>query len=102
MAGGGYGPLNFTLGHFRMSTEISHCPVCGHGPLEKPYSGAATLRQSYDICACCGCEFGYDDDEQYFAEWVAEGCQWFTPEEMPEGWKLESQLKHIIRPWPPA
>jgi hypothetical protein len=35
----------------------------------------------YNICECCGTEFGLDDEDASFAElrerWVNQGAQWF-------------------------
>jgi hypothetical protein len=56
---------------------------------------------SYEVCACCGYEFGNDDDpgtaagiafEEYLAEWTREGCQWFDKGERPANWSLQAQL----------
>ena len=53
------------------------------------------------MCACCGFEFGNDDNpgtappltfEQYGREWVAEGCRWFDPARQPSGWRVEEQF----------
>jgi hypothetical protein len=81
--------------------KIWFCPLCGYGPWKEPYHDAETLRQSYDVCDCCGCEYGYDDEIAYFEEWVAAGMKWFDPKHKPENWKFEDQLKLVIRPWPP-
>ena len=81
--------------------EISHCPVCGFGPYSPPYSSADELRHSFDICPCCGCEYGYDDNEEHFDRWESTGCAWFTQSERPPDWNLSSQLMNIRRPWPP-
>ena len=83
-----------------MSNSISHCPVCGYGPFEEPFASAEQIRHSYDICDCCGCEYGYDDNEQHFNKWVTEGCRWFKPSNRPVNWSLDQQLQNIIRPWP--
>ena len=73
------------------------CPVCGsaelttkpyeHWPVEDvealtpPYEDVLG-RPSYEVCPCCGFEFGNDDNPgtavaqsfaQYRAEWIAEG-----------------------------
>ena len=80
--------------------QISHCPVCGYGPFQEPYTSAEQLQQSYDICHCCGCEYGYDDNEQHFHNWVKNGCHWFKPTAQQHNWSLEQQLKNRIRPWP--
>jgi hypothetical protein len=51
--------------------------------------------QGYNICECCGTEFGNDDDEyshdELRAQWIARGAQWFfrTP---PVGWNPWLQL----------
>ena len=85
-----------------MKDSISHCPICGFGPFETPYRSTAEIRESFDICSCCGCEYGNDDNDRHFTEWVAGGCKWFTPKERPQDWALDMQLHQSIRPWPPA
>ena len=69
--------------------------------LEPPYAqhfGAP----SYDVCDCCGFEFGNDDEpgtappisfSQYRREWIAEGAAWFDPAKRPTGWSLNEQLR---------
>ncbi len=81
---------------------INYCPLCGVGPFAYPYANANELRNSCDICECCGCEYGCDDTEQYYQKWVAGGCVWFNPKNKPSGWAIENQLKFQIRPWPPS
>ncbi len=81
--------------------EIYYCPICGYGPFEEPYESIEELRYSYDICPCCGCEYGYDDHDHYFENWVTQGAKWFNQTCTPEGWTLEEQLTRRIRPWPP-
>jgi hypothetical protein len=53
------------------------------------------------VCACCGFEFGNDDNpgtappmtfEQYRREWMASGCQWFDAARQPAGWRVEEQF----------
>ena len=83
-----------------MSDEIKDCPLCGcENTFDPPYKCYSDLAVSYDICSCCGCEFGLDDSEAYFDEWLASGGDWLMPEEKPENWKLEDQLKNIVRPY---
>lgn len=81
--------------------EITHCPVCGHGPFDTPYSSVLECSRSYDICDCCGCEYGYDDSYISLDEWIAAGARW-AYEAPPDGWNLESQLEHAIEGWCPA
>jgi hypothetical protein len=58
---------------------------------------------SYEVCACCGFEFGNDDDpgtappvtfKEYLNEWINDGKEWFDDSRKPENWHLEEQLKH--------
>lgn len=68
------------------------CPACG-------YSADIDFHpHDYDICGCCGTEFGYDDrvltHEQLRAEWIQKGCPWFDPnEQKPLGWNAYDQLQ---------
>jgi hypothetical protein len=74
------------------------CPVCGWPELaEAPRdeSGAA----SFEICPCCGFEFGFDDDDQGTtyevarARWVGEGTKWWSASRpAPADWKAVEQL----------
>jgi hypothetical protein len=103
----------------RNGTGRWSCPVCGYPELDvPPYAkiGAPpyTVRggppyalflgaPSYDVCPCCGFEFGYDDEpgavarglsfEEYRREWIAGGCRWFMSSGMPpDGWSPRRQL----------
>jgi transcription initiation factor IIE alpha subunit len=76
------------------------CPVCGYtGLYEQPYdkNGCA----SYEICPCCGFEFGYDDNDQgktfkqYREKWILNGASWFNEKRKPEKWNLKEQLKNL-------
>jgi hypothetical protein len=50
------------------------CPVCFYDQLEEP-------PRDYNICECCGTEFGNDDEfkswEDLRREWLQAGAQWF-------------------------
>ncbi len=81
--------------------DFSYCPICGYGPRLEPYKSVEELRGSYDICVCCGCEYGYDDTPATFEGWKHSGYKWFSPKAMPPQWNLDEQLTHVIRPWPP-
>jgi hypothetical protein len=88
------------------------CPCCGYGGLDQPaYGGFSRLPvpedaappysrrlgdPSYDVCPCCGFEFGNDDEpgtgaetasfESYRADWIAGGCRWFDERARPANW----------------
>lgn len=76
------------------------CPVCGFPDLDQPPWEPDTGVPSFDICPCCGCEFGYNDatvkaKERYRKEWIAGGAHWFEPELKPPDWDLSKQLRRI-------
>ena len=60
------------------------CPICNYdGLFEPPYNDNGF--GSYEICPCCGFQFGYDDfpnkDEQinlWREQWMVGGCKWFS------------------------
>ena len=77
--------------------EVTHwkpviaCPVCGFPGLSRPAAG-------WEICPCCGTEFGYDDANRSYAElrrrWIEDGCEWFALScPAPEGWNAQEQLE---------
>ena len=79
-----------------------YCRVCGLKQNEPPWTenGGAT----WNICSACGSEFGLDDCylfvvRQVRKEWIDNGSRWFRPEEKPENWSLEEQLKNIPPEW---
>jgi hypothetical protein len=94
-----------------------YCPCCGWPGLDAPpykeLDGMCLIRgfappyvdhfgwPSYEVCACCGFEYGNDDDpgdapghsfEQSFENFVARGYKWQRPRQMPPQWTLEKQL----------
>lgn len=76
------------------------CPVCGYPDLEQPAWDPVTGVPSFDICPCCGCEFGYNDAtsgarERYRTAWIRRGAAWFEPEARPYVWDLRAQLRRI-------
>jgi hypothetical protein len=95
------------------------CPCCGFDGLSlRPYRslppppwkeeehGAPPYARkhgdaSYEVCVCCGFEFGNDDEpgtappstfREYREEWIAGGCQWFDPKKKKKDWSLADQL----------
>jgi len=37
------------------------CPICGFPDLDEPPYDSDGENPSFDICPCCGIEFGYED-----------------------------------------
>jgi len=77
------------------------CPVCGCGELKKP-PRSETTGGSYEICPCCGFEFGYHDEDQGISDgewrrrWVAKGMPWSArTRRPPPGWDPVAQLRRL-------
>ncbi|MFN8288397.1 MAG: hypothetical protein U0V74_16690 [Chitinophagales bacterium] len=81
------------------------CPVCGFDSLRKaPYDDHG--YPTYEICSCCGYEFGFDDSsrnesfETYRQKWIDQGFKYFNRSKKPKIWNrevLECQLKNISK-----
>ena len=76
-----------------MTEFLTHCRVCGwdHGDY---IWGASGDEASFEICECCGTEFGYEDStvestRNKRREWIMQGLKWFKPKSMPNDWKFE-------------
>lgn len=71
------------------------CHVCGFDGLnEEPYEDNGRIP-SHNICDCCGCQFGYDDNERHRQRWIDSGGKWFNPNLKPHAWDMKEQLKEI-------
>ncbi|MCH9634062.1 MAG: hypothetical protein S4CHLAM7_08000 [Chlamydiae bacterium] len=80
-------------------TKNIFCRICGRLQSDPPW-GEDGKTPSYDICDCCGVEFGYQDCiiegiRKYRKKWIEKGCIWDSPENKPLNWSLEDQLKNI-------
>lgn len=77
-----------------------YCRICGfnHGSL---IWGDDNETPSYEICECCGCEYGNDDYTlesiiRYRNKWFVNGFKWFKIKSKPNNWSIESQVKNIF------
>jgi hypothetical protein len=93
------------------------CPVCGYQGLPvRPYEHFDLRKYlvemlppyevhfgsaSYQVCDCCGFEFGNDDNPgtgravsftEYRNEWISGGAKWFIPRKKGSNWNLQDQL----------
>lgn len=76
-----------------------HCRVCGLGQLDPPWGDDGTCP-TYEICDCCGVEFGYEDAtvegvKRARSEWLGKGAPWFSAEARPSNWDVEAQLRLV-------
>ena len=86
-----------------------YCRICGLEQLEAPW-GEDGETASFEICGCCGCEFGYDDYnikniKKYRNLWlngelnwqnnIKPPASWFRASIKPTNCSLKKQLKQI-------
>lgn len=76
-----------------------YCRVCGLSQEDLPW-GEDGKTPSFEICHCCGVEFGYEDSsvdcvKRFRADWILKGSNWFDDKEKPPNWNLKEQLKNI-------
>lgn len=82
------------------STPNTHeCKVCGCYSENFPW-GEDGKSPSYQICTCCGVQFGKEDStlesiKEYRTEWISKGGVWFAKKERPDGWNIELQIENI-------
>jgi hypothetical protein len=84
-----------------MNNKISQlaCRVCGKIQSDPPW-GLDGQCPTYEICDCCGLEFGYGDCTPEAARawrkhWIETGTQWKCPEERPVNWSADEQMRNI-------
>jgi len=76
------------------------CTTCGYNELNTPPWGEDGSTPNFEICPCCGVEFGYEDStekgkERFLAYWIDNGMNWFVPKLKPCDWSLNEQLKNL-------
>lgn len=80
---------------------IKHiCPICGCDELKEPAWLGDGFGASFEICPCCGTEFGYQDckpegKKKQYEQWMARKYEWHFPQDKPKDWDLDKQLKNI-------
>ncbi len=77
----------------------NNCRICGLKLLEPPW-GENGETPSFNICPCCGVEFGYEDTVlpaiyAFREQWITEGAKWFRPKIKPDCWNIKNQLRQI-------
>lgn len=77
-----------------------NCRVCGLEFEDKPW-GEDGKCPTYEICSCCGVEFGYGDTDPENCKsirehWIKnENMKWRFEEDKPANWDWEKQKKYI-------
>ncbi|MEZ4372262.1 MAG: hypothetical protein R3B07_15660 [Polyangiaceae bacterium] len=84
-----------------MEDERFACRVCGLHCADPPW-GADGQCPTFDICDCCGVQFGYEDSlpasaRRYRDAWLRNSCEWFRAKSKPEDWSWERQQARVPR-----
>ncbi|MDR2092390.1 MAG: hypothetical protein LBP58_03595, partial [Azoarcus sp.] len=85
------------------SMHNNYCRVCGY-KLTDPSWGIDGNSPTWEICPCCGTEFGYEDCtlmsvRKRREEWILKGKKWFDIQKMPINWDCNIQLDNIPKPF---
>lgn len=80
-----------------------NCRVCGYELNEPPW-GNDGMSPSFEICPCCGVEFGYEDVSlqsirTFRSKWLASGSPWFDISKRPKAWDISVQLELVPFEW---
>lgn len=84
-----------------MRSEASaYCRVCGYEPGLAPW-GEDGISPSWEICACCGVEFGYEDATaagvvSHRARWLADGGLWADRTIPMDGLSVADRLARVV------
>ena len=85
---------------------LSCCQVCGLKYEDFYPWGEKGDTPSFEVCPCCCCEYGFDDDtdasgynaEKYREKWLNEGAIFDNPKSKyyPQNWNLEVLKKQLL------
>lgn len=75
------------------------CRVCGLIQLDSPW-GDDGKSPNFEICPCCGVEFGYEDClvegiKKFRNNWVANDMRWNEPIKKPKNWSFVEQYQNV-------
>lgn len=82
-----------------MTAPGDFCRACGHLADEPPW-GAEGDAPTYDICECCGVEFGYGDTflgaiRGHRSKWLEAGAKWSNPRISTDGLDPATRLLNV-------
>lgn len=95
--------------------KLYNCLICGYkGLIQNPLSDGE-YQKNFDICSCCGFEYGYSEDHDvklgfivtpdhlieaafqlYRKQWIEAGMKITQPEAIPEEFKNGDFLKFEV------
>lgn len=95
--------------------KLYACPVCGFEGLEQQVFVNGEYLNTFEICACCGFEFGFSEDnrvvhgficipeefievafQMYRKKWIEAGIIIFDPQSIPNNKRTNEKLKFEV------
>lgn len=78
------------------NTKEYFCRACGYEQDEATWEYGFA---SFELCMCCGIQFGYEDIQyevvkKYRENWLNNGAKWIHPQFKPQNWNLKEQLQN--------
>lgn len=83
-----------------LSDAKNYCRVCGYEPTDAPWGPDGT-DPSWEICPCCGVEFGYEDATasgvvRFREQWLGAGAPWSDAATSRDGLGVEGRLARVM------
>lgn len=84
----------------RVAEELWRCcRVCGYEPVDPPW-GATGHTPTYELCPCCGVEYGNEDYTQastieYRDRWLSDGGKWMDERHPDDGLPTSARLERV-------
>jgi len=81
------------------NNETAFCRVCGFEPSVPPW-GMTGSDPSWEICPCCGVEYGYEDASaegarRYRRRWLELGAPWSDSTVPDDGLTLDERSARV-------
>ena len=82
------------------STREPYCRVCGYLPPEPPW-GETGHDPTFEMCPCCGVEWGYQDGlpaaaAAYRSKWLAAGGKWTDKRVPSDGLEVDTRMRRVV------
>lgn len=79
--------------------NMNNCRVCGYYMEDAPW-GDDGQSPTYEICPCCGVEFGNEDYTlestiEYRNKWLSEKVTFYESKVKPQDWNFQNQMENI-------
>lgn len=90
-----------SLDYLMFSGGNVYCLVCGYLPSDPPW-GLSGRAPSFEVCPCCGVEWGYEDSlpasvVRYRGRWLADGAAWQDKRTPNDGLDVEARLTRVLQ-----